>query len=124
VDEELEKTLLSKFPEVFGQYGDLPEGRRWGIDCGNGWFMLLSVLCYQLQGHVDRGGGPQVVARQIKQKMGMLMFLTSGADEYCKGAIEVVQLLSLKTCESCGNAGQIRRTPQGWNLVLCEPCNK
>jgi len=44
----------------------------WGIQCDDGWFNLLSVLCERLQYLTDRDGSPQLVASQVKEKWGGL----------------------------------------------------
>lgn len=47
---ELEQKLIEKYPELFVQH-NLPMTQTclcWGLECGDGWFELIDLLCHQL----------------------------------------------------------------------------
>ena len=52
---ELQKKLKADYPKIFAQCGKkesrLPIG--WGIECGDGWYELISRACHLIQHHVD-----------------------------------------------------------------------
>lgn len=122
MNEELERTLLSKFPEIFNIKETDPDDYLWGIHCGDGWAPLITTMCRQLQLHVETTGRPQIVATQIKHKMGILRCVFSGTDHYSNGVIDAVVGMSFVTCELCGNKGVLARGTKGWVRVLCEQC--
>ena len=119
---ELERDLLKRFPEIFGVTESDPEDYLWGIDCGDGWWFLIYSLCRELQVHVARAGIGQIVACQIKQKMGILRCTFSITDEYSKGVIAAVVAMSYGVCELCGGGGQLARGKKGYIRVLCPSC--
>ncbi|NNA05913.1 hypothetical protein HBN65_03675 [Pseudomonas lundensis] len=122
MNEELERTLLSKFPEIFEITEAVPDDFLWGIHCGDGWVPLISAMCQQLQLHVETTGRPQIVAKQIKHKMGILRCVFAGTDDYSNGVINTVIGMSFVTCEMCGNKGVLARGSKGWIRVLCDQC--
>jgi hypothetical protein len=122
VNEELERTLLSKFPEIFEITEAVSDDFLWGIHCGDGWVPLISAMCQQLQLHVETTGRPQIVAKQIKHKMGILRCVFAGTDDYSNGVINTVIGVSFVTCEMCGNKGVLARGSKGWIRVLCDQC--
>lgn len=105
---------------------------RWGMACGDGWFALLDTLCTRLQFETDHNGAPQVVAVQVKQKLGALRVHVSGANEFQRGLLALAADLSLRICEECGHPGQLvnsdgfltarcaAHTPAGSVLLLSE----
>jgi len=122
VNEDLERSLLSRFPEIFNTKESDPDDYLWGIHCGDGWAPLIASMCRQLQLHVDMTGIPQVKATQIKHKLGTLRCGFNGVDAYCKGVINAIEDMSFVTCELCGNKGVMARGAKGWIRVLCDQC--
>lgn len=139
---ELENKLLKKHPKIFRQ-SNLPMTQTamcWGIDCGDGWYPILDILCANIQHHLDwhnaEGGFEykrklnekdenhipvrQVEATQIKEKFGGLRFYYNGGDVHIEGMVCMAEALSDRTCESCGNAGEGRN--MAWIKTLCEMC--
>lgn len=52
---ELENKLFEKYPKIFRQK-DLPPNQScmcFGIECGDGWYKILDVLCQAIQWKVD-----------------------------------------------------------------------
>lgn len=147
---ELQEKLFSKYPRIFGRK-DLDVNQTcmcMGIDCGDGWYSILDVLCSQIQNHLDWQNGEgkytrraekkqvsepdgseqddvasepkvhQVQADQVKEKFGTLRFYSIGGADYTQGLIDMAEGLSSRTCEVCGAPG--RQTVDGrWILTLC-----
>jgi hypothetical protein len=60
----------------------------------------------------------QVVVTQVKEKYGTLRFYYNGGDEYIRGAVTMAELMSARTCETCGDSGKTRSGP--WLRTLCD----
>lgn len=102
---ELEQKLFNKYPKIFKDNTKSPQETCmcWGLECGDGWYELIDVLCEALTYtfttsiQVDEEDGkrlgiepykdvkgelnyyfsvepPQVVADQVKEKFGTLRF--------------------------------------------------
>jgi hypothetical protein len=92
----------ARYPQLFS------DPRVDEIYCDPGWRDLLLSLCDTLQSHLSRH--PDVVpvtVGQIKSKFGELHFFYDGGDSYCRGAVDLAERLSLKTCERCGAPGSL-----------------
>tara|TARA_Y100000034_G_C6884403_1_gene405860 strand:+ start:175 stop:573 length:399 start_codon:yes stop_codon:yes gene_type:complete len=126
---ELEDKLFEKYPKIFRQK-DLPMNETcmcWGIECGDGWYNILDMLCKQIQWHIDKNlkedeleGNVQVEATQVKEKFGGLRFYYHGGNDFINGLVWMAEGMSERTCERCGAPGK----PDGtsWVTTLCESC--
>lgn len=128
---ELDQKLCASYPKIFVNRDNKGAHHpiAWGIECGDGWYQLLDVLCRNIQHHIDwksKSLGPeesedlQPVAMQVKEKFGGLRFYCSGGDDTTEGMIRFAESFSFKVCESCGNAGSKHGT--GWIFTLCDSC--
>ena len=120
---ELDQQLVSKYPNLFTQYG----GNTWltfGIECGDGWYSLIDTLCGAIQGEVNWVNRlwPELnfscSAVQVTEKYGCLrfyyeFFYTSdlSTDQMIKlevsmnriaGMTIMTEAISKTTCENCG----------------------
>jgi|LauGreDrversion4_2_1035121.scaffolds.fasta_scaffold96309_4 DNA-directed RNA polymerase subunit RPC12/RpoP len=127
---EKTKALQDKYPKIFGTSDPSEPYTTYGIECGDGWYDLLDVLCRNIQHHVDwkieripeeEREGFQVVATQIKQKFSTLRFYYNGGDDYTSGLIQMAEAMSGTICESCGDKASVRT--KGWMTNLCNACN-
>ena len=137
---EKTKELYEKYPLIFVQK-DEPITRScmaFGFECSQGWFDIIDELCSTIQNHIDnenrsinykREKGelppdapnfPQIEAVQVKEKFGGLRFYVNHYDDFIRGAIDMAESISLKTCEDCGNKGTTGG--RGWITTLCQPC--
>mgnify|MGYP003344220814 FL=1 len=141
--EELDLKLVEKYPKIFkDRYAPMTETAMcWGFEIGDGWYPIISSLCFQIQNHIDwsqkshdwditwneehpdqqrpiRGIVPQVVATQVKEKFGGLRFYYEGGDDTIDGMVSMAEEWATKTCEDCGNVGTMRRG--GWIRTLCD----
>ena len=122
---ELQQILFQTYPKIFRQKS-LPMSETcmcWGIECGDGWFILLDGLCKNIQTYLDCYPEiNQVEATQVKEKFGGLCFYFEGGDKYIWELISQAESQSYKTCERCGSTEKVSQTKGGWILSLCELC--
>lgn len=92
-----------------------------GVEIGDGWAGLLDELCRQLQDQTDRKGEPQVVASQVKEKMGGLRFyvVDSPLSDRQRDLISDAEARSLKICDVCGTPGSLIKSGYCW----CTRCS-
>ncbi len=129
MQKELEDKLFNKYPKIFKQK-DLPMSKTcmcWGIECGDGWYNILDILCKQIQWHIDKNlkedeleGNVQVEATQVKEKFGGLRFYYHGGNDFINGLVWMAEGMSERTCERCGAPGKPDST--SWVTTLCESC--
>ena len=109
MDADLQKQLFDRYPLIFGELG-LPVAESamgWGIATGNGWYHLIDGLCAQLQRDTDQGGAPQVIATQVKDKLGTLRFYTRAANDRQSAMIDLAREISQRMCAVCGGPGTL-----------------
>ena len=56
MNQELQKKLFEKYPEIFVQkdYTIQQSAMPFGIECGDGWYNIIDTLCWHIQQEVDR----------------------------------------------------------------------
>jgi len=140
--EELDKLLCKRYPKIFRDKL-APMNKTcmyWDLSCGNGWFWLIDNLCNDIQSHIDlvnenvqkygktKGNYyfemkeiPQLVAVQVKEKLGSLRFYCSGGDEYTSALVSFAESLSNSICETCGSTENAGST-SGWIHTICKKC--
>ena len=120
--QELDDCLCQRYPDIFrDRHKDSDEtGMCWGFSCGNGWFEIIDRLCADISAQVIAGTMPPVVARQVKEKMGSLRFHFRGGNEESRRLIEVARQESERTCEECGQPGELHSMIG--QVVLCREC--
>jgi hypothetical protein len=110
-----------------------------GIECNNGWYELLSSVCWRIFQH-ERNITDRIRIRsendkqnnqsdldyipvkfdQVKEKYGGLRVYFTGGDDYVDGVVGMAEEYSYKVCEVCGNAGKPNKG--GWITTLCDNC--
>ena len=144
MNEKLQIDLVKAYPNIFKNIGGdkTVTCMHWGIECNDGWYDLLDSLCYRISIHCTAQntryivetdkyefvveGDPeymQVVAAQIKEKMGELRFYTDGGDATTEGMIQMAEQMSTRICELCGSPAKTSRD-SGWFHTTCDACNK
>ena len=55
MDQELQNQLFEKYPELFSNknLGIKNSCMAWGIDCNNGWYEIISSVCWMIKQHGD-----------------------------------------------------------------------
>lgn len=121
---KLQEQLYKKYPKIFAQK-DLPKTESpmyWGILCGDGWYVLLDVLCGTIKRLVDSGKIKSIEATQVKQKFGGLRFYYEPHNEELDSIIEFAEILSYYICEHCGMSDSSVVQTKGYVLTLCKNC--
>jgi hypothetical protein len=111
------RKIIENFPKIF-------PNSKFEFECRDGWFQLIYSLCEKMQRYIDSFPGvEQVSALQIKEKFGGLRFYTKNADKHLMIFIMDAEYASSKTCEKCGNIGEIIK--EGYLLgCRCRLCRK
>ena len=132
MNQELTNKLFEKYPKIFRQK-DLSMKETcmcWGIECGDGWYMLIDKLCSNLQWNTDQNNHkyddgkdsyPQIEAVQVKEKFGGLRFYVQGSIDKQDGVIWFAESLSYEICEKCGSTDNVSQT-KGWITTFCKKC--
>ena len=148
MDTELQNKLYEKYPDLFSNKNKdiMSSCMAWGIECNNGWYDILSSLCWMIKQHEDnirwnqewkqkqnkevqKDFGIEITGEeeyfpvkfdQIKEKYGGLRVYFSGGDEYVEGLVSMAENFSYHVCEVCGQKGNPNKG--GWITTLCEDC--
>jgi len=141
MDQTLQNKLFEKYPNLFSNRTKTPmeSCMSWGCEVGNGWYDILSSLCWMIKQHEDNilerikirnkvgtQNGKEdleyfpVKFDQIKEKFGGLRVYFSGGDEYIEGLVSMAESFSYQICEECGEKGKPNKG--GWISTLCENC--
>lgn len=143
---ELEQQLVSKYPNLFKQYGGDPKDTcmAFGFECGDGWYHLIDTLCDSIQGEVNWINRLFVdfnyscTAIQVKEKLGGLRFyyeftyasdlsddqmkVLLGSMDRISGMTTLAERISQTTCENCG--GKCEREDAPFPRALCNACDQ
>jgi hypothetical protein len=138
---ELQNKLYEKYPDLFSNKNKdiMSSCMAWGIECNNGWYDILSSLCWMIKQHEDNiksnreyleKNDPEKLKEkpeyfpvkfdQIKEKYGGLRVYFSGGDDYIEGLVSMAENFSYHVCEVCGQKGNPNKG--GWITTLCEDC--
>jgi len=140
MDAELQDKLYEKYPDLFSNRNKscMESCMCWGCEVGNGWYELLSSVCWRIFQHEENiedrkrilADQPEKIKEelayshvkfdQVKEKYGGLRIYYSGGDDYVDGVVGMAEEYSYKVCEVCGNAGKPNK--DGWITTLCESC--
>ena len=144
MNERLQSDLVKAYPNIFKNIGGdkTVTCMHWGIECNDGWYDLIYCLCHSIQRHcqiqntryihaTDKyeflvEGDPeyvQVVAAQVKEKLGTLRFYVDGGDAATGAMIQMAETMSGRICELCGSPAKTNRE-SGWLHTTCDACNK
>ena len=134
MDQVLQDELFEKYSEFFSNkdLGPRNSCMAFGIECGNGWYDIIDLICYKIQSRnktikernrlID-GNNEEVIDfkfDQIKEKFGGLRVYYSGGDDRVRGLVDMAEKMSYKMCEVCGNRGNPNNG--GWIITLCDSC--
>lgn len=144
MNKELQDKLMEKYPKIF--YKGIDSNKTvtcmyLGIECHNGWYDLLDALCFNIQEHCNNenlryipetdkyefvvegdSNYVQVIAAQVKEKMGTLRFYVDGGDKTTEGMIRMAESMSSRLCELCGSPATTNRN-SGWLHTTCTACD-
>ena len=129
---EFDKLVVSLCPKLYSnRFASMQSTCMcYGFDVGQGWQNLMLKLSLGLEMLINSFPEAEQAnyrATQVKEKLGTLRFyLLSGTDEMYDLIDEATEL-SLKTCEECGEAGELMTkngAQYGWMKTLCDNCAK
>jgi hypothetical protein len=134
MDQVLQDELFKKYPDFFSNKDKSPmeSCMSMGIECGNGWYDLINSICQIVESlnknikdrnRLIAGNNETIIDfkfDQIKEKFGGLRAYYSGGNDYIRGLVTMVETMSYKTCEVCGNKGKPNKG--GWISTLCDSC--
>jgi hypothetical protein len=114
-----EENLIQSYPMLFP-----PTERREIplISCGEGWSMLIELLCEQIQDLVDDKNLPQPKINYIKEKFGLMRVGYENGEGAVEDLVAAAERASGSACEVCGGLGVTQRTKHGWIKTLCPRC--
>lgn len=139
MDQELQNKLYEKYPNLFSNKDkDIRSScMAWGCEIGNGWYEVLSNLCWMIKQHEQnkewsnkylQENDPEKLKEepeyfpvkfdQVKEKYGGLRVYFSGGDDYVEGLVSMAEAISYSICEICGNKGEPNKG--GWISTRCE----
>ena len=113
---------------LIGRYPILYQGHEWpltqnlmafGFECGDGWFKIIDQLSADIT-LLDEKNGTTTIAVQVKEKYGGLRFYVDSGSDAVYDLIVAAEEESLKTCEMCGEPGELRGV--GWVSTMCDKC--
>jgi len=113
---------------LIGRYPILYQGHEWpltqnlmafGFECGDGWFKIIDQLSADIT-LLDEKNGTTTIAVQVKEKFGALRFYVEFGSDAVYDLIDAAEEESLKTCEMCGEPGELRGV--GWVSTMCDKC--
>lgn len=143
MDAELQQKLYDKYPDLFSNKhkGIQNSCMAWGCEVGNGWYEIISSVCWMIKQHEDNKryrkeylekNEPERLSEepeyfpvkfdQVKEKYGGLRLYFSGGDDYVEGLVSMAEAMSYNVCEVCGNKGQPNKG--GWISTRCESCRE
>lgn len=116
MNEGLSKKLLNDFPRLYRDRND--SSMQYGFECGDGWFDLIYKLSQDVEAVARQSGlspdSPEwPLCRQVKEKLGSLRFVVLATDKNhaMYERISELRIAALnqsgKTCEYCGNPGEL-----------------
>ena len=98
---ELQNRLKNDFP--YFEDGIVPNSplATNGIECDDGWFMLLHSFFHCIGQQLKINVSP-VMFLQIKEKYGMLTIYVKTSNNSIQGIIDAYSFMSMDVCEVCG----------------------
>jgi len=128
MNKKLNKKLYDDFPKIFQHNRAAPfdpmQPMAFGFECGDGWYSIINHCCGMIQNDVNLYGRKQVVAVQVKEKLGGLRFYVDEANEKTYDIIDFFESLSYIICEKCGNSNGTTKNTNGWITTRCVACRK
>jgi len=126
MNEKLTNRLFHEFPNL---YRDKNENMQntvlcWGIGTSDGWFQIIYDLSKKLEEMIlelPESKREHIRASQVKEKYGTLRFYMTASSDRMNEAIGQAEELCIKTCEYCGQSGELRCLI-GWFSTECDSC--
>jgi hypothetical protein len=118
------KYMVEKFPALYGNV-------RLGISIGPGWIPIMVELGEKIEAvKALLSDSINVEFIQIKEKFGGLRAYydieceDEKARETIEAAVRAAEARAEKTCEVCGEPGEVKQSKSGWLTNSCEKHNQ
>lgn len=128
MDPDISKKLFDDFPDILNKSDDPTLScMYWGLDCGDGWYLLLRGLCEEIRAICNERAGTSCKATQVKEKFGGLRFYVQICEpddeeslifDRIHEKIDEFERKSTTICEKCGAPGKLRK--MRWISTLCD----
>ncbi len=124
------QALVRRYPDLFRYPGwDDPHQTlmAFGFAHGDGWARILWGLARDLR-TVAHTTGIQIRVTQVKEKFGTLHVYCGIAPESpdawkaVRAVVQRAEQVSARTCEDCGQPGQLMWKDQSWYRTVCRRC--
>jgi hypothetical protein len=123
----LTQALYDEFPDLYSGHKKpaTDTSMCWGVQCGDGWFILLRKLSIQLTEYALTRADYRLEAVEVKGKAGDLGFELAVVTDWTQTCIAATRLRARETCELTGKPGALCRPAliphHGWEYrVLCD----
>ncbi len=119
---EKEQAIFQRWPDWFRTAHDVRlSGMSDGFRCDDGWYDIIYELFERLEPLVAKldESGPSFEVRQVKEKFGTLRFYVNRRNDEIEAAIDSALERASRTCELCGNPGNLEE--RLWK-TLCSSC--
>ena len=101
-------TTPNKFQEIYKKYPE--QFLKNVINCEEGWFPMIDEMCSTIQTYLSfdvTARATPITFTKIKEKYGVLSISYEGGDPVIERIIKYTQKISYKTCEYCGDEGDL-----------------
>lgn len=112
--------LINDFPEIYAKHGYNPAYPVY-FGVGDGWFSLLYKLSSDIVNHIKKKPEAIISITDIKEKFAGLRYYYNGGDDFISDLIDKAEDDSLKTCEHCGDPGEVVSSGY-WVSARCIKC--
>ncbi len=117
--DQLQTSLKVRYPELFELQEETFPIKRWGIEVGDGWYLIIDAILSIAHWRVRQGEGPLTLS-DCKEKCDTLRISFRGnVDDRLRGAADAALEISARTCERCGRLGERRKHRA---VTLCNNC--
>jgi hypothetical protein len=117
-----DEDLFEIWPKLF------KKDKCWNLSFGTGWYKIIEDLCNKISLVIDslpEYEQEELYVVQIKEKFGGLRFYMSFYNKDIEDLIKEAEILCYKTCEFCGEPGEIKNKDNAWWVkVRCDKCQQ
>jgi hypothetical protein len=127
---ELEDKLKQEFPILFqnlniGNNGFHYSIYVYGIEHGDGWYDIIHELSKGIEEINKKKPDNPFICNQCKEKLaGLRFYLNQPITDEISEMISTAFMKSIRTCELCGDVGDLKKVSDSYIQTLCDDCHK